>query len=102
MEHTARIPLNLLKKEAAEEVRPVSILSIEDNDRDFYVLEYYLSEGLGDSYSLQRSQRLDESIDILLAADRADNLMEGSVAFDIIFLTLSLPDSQGAETLALR
>jgi CheY-like chemotaxis protein len=98
MEHTARIPLNLLKKEAAEEVRPVSILSIEDNDRDFYVLEYYLSEGLGDSYSLQRSQRLDESIDILLAADRADNLMEGSVAFDIIFLTLSLPDSQGAET----
>jgi signal transduction histidine kinase len=79
-------------------VRPISILSIEDNDRDFYVLEYYLSEGLAESYRIQRARSLDESMRILKAAELAENLMEGGTGFDIVFLNLGLPDSQGAET----
>ncbi len=98
MESTARIPLNLLKEKSREEVRPISILSIEDNDRDFYVLEYYLSEGLAESYRIQRARSLDESMRILKAAELAENLMEGGTGFDIVFLNLGLPDSQGAET----
>lgn len=98
MESTARIPLNLLKEESREEMRPVTILSVEDNDRDFYVLEYYLSEGLGTSFRIQRARTLDESIRILRVAESAENLMEGGIEFDIIFLTLGLADSQGIET----
>ncbi|MCB1207096.1 MAG: response regulator [Verrucomicrobiae bacterium] len=98
MESTARIPLNLLKEESREEMRPVTILSVEDNDRDFYVLEYYLSEGLGTSFRIQRARTLEESIRILRVAESAGNLMEGGIEFDIIFLTLGLADSQGLET----
>lgn len=98
MEHTARIPINLLKEENREETPPVTILSVEDNDRDFYVLEYYLSEGLGDSYQLQRTHSLGETISLLSAADQVDNLLGGAIPFDVIFLTLGLPDSQGAES----
>lgn len=98
MEHTARVPLEVFSEERLHAVRPINILSVEDNDRDFYVLEYFLSEGMGESYRIQRSRSLAESIDIIRASDRADNLLEGGSSFDLIFLTLSLPDSSGNDT----
>lgn len=68
---------------------PTHILLIEDNPGDARILRELLAEGNADRFTLTHVDRLDTGIRCLSQS-----------AIDIILLDLSLPDSQGAETLA--
>src|SRR5688572_30272256 len=65
------------------------ILLVEDNPGDARILRELLAEGNADRFTLTHVDRLDTGIRCLYQSD-----------IDIILLDLSLPDSQGAETLA--
>ena len=67
---------------------PAHILLVEDNPGDARLLRELLTESGTDRLTLTHVDRLDAAIRCLTQA-----------AFDIILLDLSLPDSQGAETL---
>lgn len=67
---------------------PAHILLVEDNAGDARLLRELLTETGADRFTLRHVERLDAAIQCLTQA-----------AFDIILLDLSLPDSQGAETL---
>ncbi|MDR4479199.1 MAG: PAS domain S-box protein [Nitrospira sp.] len=67
---------------------PAHILLVEDNAGDARLLRELLTETGADRFTLRHVERLDAAIQCLNQA-----------AFDIILLDLSLPDSQGAETL---
>ncbi|MFZ1763596.1 MAG: response regulator, partial [Nitrospira sp.] len=67
---------------------PAHILLVEDNAGDARLLRELLTETGAGRLTLTHVDRLDAAIRCLTQA-----------AFDIILLDLSLPDSQGAETL---
>jgi len=68
---------------------PTHILLVEDNPGDARILRELLAEGNADRFTLTHVDRLDTGIRCL---DQS--------AIDIILLDLSLPDSQGTQTLA--
>ena len=68
---------------------PTHILLVEDNPGDARILRELLAEGKADRFTLTHVDRLENGIRCLSQS-----------AIDIILLDLSLPDSQGAETLA--
>ena len=68
---------------------PTHILLVEDNPGDARILRELLAEGRGDRFTLAHVDRLDTGIRCLSQS-----------TVDVILLDLSLPDSQGAETLA--
>ena len=68
--------------------RPTHILLIEDNPGDARILRELLAEGQADRFTLTHVDRLESGIRCL-----------NQRAVDVILLDLSLPDSQGAETL---
>ena len=68
---------------------PTRILLIEDNPGDARILRELLAEGRADRFTLTHVDRLDTGIRCL-----------SETTVDVILLDLSLPDSQGSETLA--
>lgn len=68
---------------------PTHILLVEDNPGDARILRELLAEGKADRFTLTHVDRLENGIRCLSQS-----------AIDIILLDLSLPDSQGAQTLA--
>ncbi|MCL5099055.1 MAG: response regulator [Candidatus Omnitrophica bacterium] len=67
----------------------VRVFLIEDSDSDACLLQEELSQVASQKVAFVRAQRLDEAIAIL-----------STNSFDVILLDLSLPDSQGLETVA--
>lgn len=74
-----------------DDVNPgeIKILLVEDNPGDVFLMHLAVREAEMGPIKLERVQRLSEGMDRL----------RGS-AFDVILLDLSLPDSQGIDTLA--
>lgn len=66
----------------------INILLIEDNPADARLIDIYLKESFGKSYSLTTCDYLSKGIDQL-----------SKIKFNIIILDLALPDSTGLETL---
>ncbi len=66
----------------------VKVLLIEDNPGDARLIREMLSEGRGNSFNLECTERLHTGL---------ERLDEGSI--DVVLLDLSLPDSQGFETI---
>lgn len=67
----------------------VNILLIEDNPGDARLVEIYLQSAIGFEFTLTHAVRLSEGI----------GLSKNNPIFDVILLDLSLPDSQGFQTL---
>jgi len=67
----------------------LKVLLVEDNFKEAELLKEFLSEARATRFELTHVQRLDETLEVL----EQDN-------FDVILLDLSLPDSQGLETVA--
>jgi two-component system sensor histidine kinase/response regulator len=65
----------------------IRILLVEDNPADAYLLERFLAKVDRDNFNLTKVESSKEAISFLL-----------NDTFDIILLDLSLPDSQGLET----
>jgi PAS domain S-box-containing protein len=65
----------------------LNILLIEDNPADAHLIDIYLRDAYGSSYTLEKSSRLGSGLELLAIHD-----------FDIILVDLTLPDSSGIET----
>jgi len=93
MEHTGPILPSLLAKEY-EGMRRLSVLCVEDEDSDYFFLEKILTDSsIESNFDVTRSTTLQEALDEIASHDDGDSL-----AFDIVLLDLSLPDSSGKET----
>jgi len=70
------------------EEKTIRVLLVEDNPGDARLIQELLSEKGSGSFHLDRADRLDKGLERLASADA-----------DLVLLDLSLPDSQGLDTL---
>ncbi len=69
------------------DVKPISVLLIEDSPDDAVLIQWYLSNAMKVPHEVKHADRLSKGLGFL-----------GSGGFDVVLLDLGLPDGQGLST----